>query len=866
VNIENNLQNFLHLVQKPSRYTGGELNLCAKDPEKVAIKVALAFPEVYEIGMSHLGIKILYHVINSLDYALADRVFSPWIDMEAQMKQRGLPLWGLETKLPLHDFDVVGFSLMHELLYTNVLTILDLGNIPLKSADRTESDPLVIAGGPCVTNPEPMAAFIDAFIIGEAEEIIVDIIDLFVDAKKGGISREETLFGLAGTKGVYVPAFYRPVYSKTGNYTGLEPVETGVPDRIQRQWPKTLKNSAYPKRPIVPLTRIVQDRLDVELFRGCTRGCRFCHAGFFYRPVRERSLKDIVNQVRQGLLYSGWDEFGLLSLSSSDYTNIEAVVSSLKEELLQKKVSCSLPSLRADNFSLDLAEMVSEIKKTGLTFAPEAGTDRLRRVINKEIDKQEILDTTRTAFSEGWNLIKCYFMVGLPTERDDDISGLVDLALSIYDIAKSAGRNNRLNVSVGSFVPKPHTPFQWEAFCPPVDLKAKILTIRQRLTARGIKVKWHSVEASKLEAMLSRGGREMARAVEEAWNLGCRFDEWTERQNPKRWEEAIHRCGLEEKALLAERNEHDVLPWDHIDIQVEKNHLIQERHLALKSKTTEDCRWSSCHGCGIPGSPQDIVLAKKETPCNINKVPRDLADQTQQSATTRYRLALQKNRPVRFVSHLDTTQILIRTLRILDLPVFYTQGLSPRPKVSSGPPLPTGVIGKEEIFDIFFARHEERDIATLMNRVLPKGLLVSRATRIPLNSPSPSSLLTWGNYIVTFPTNTLHVKKDVSEIIAAFDKSSVIPVEVERKGKSRSVDLKKAIADISIVSPSPLSISFMSKVLDPGGNTCSPFLLLRSLFGFNEEDIATTTIIRERLLTLDLRPLPTDAACDPGSG
>jgi radical SAM family uncharacterized protein/radical SAM-linked protein len=851
IDIDREIQRLLPLVQKPSRYIGGELNLIGKDPESVRIKVALAFPEVYEIGMSHLGIKILYHLINSRDDALADRVFTPWVDMESELRSRSLPLWGLETKLPLDAFDVVGFSLMHELMYSNVLTILDLGKIPLNSEDRSSLSPLVIAGGPCASNPEPMAPFVDAFVIGEGEEAIGEIVEFLASAKLEVQSREKKLIGLAGIEGIYVPRFYQPVYTTGGEYAGLNPIRSDVPTRIRKRFPTQLRDSFYPEAPLVPLSRIVQDRLDIELFRGCTRGCRFCHAGYFYRPVREKELEAVLGQVRSGLHKSGWEEFGLLSLSTSDYTCIERLLESLKDELSRENVSCSLPSLRIDNFSPSISGMVSGIKRTGLTFAPEAGTERLRKVINKDIVHEKILETARIAYYEGWNLIKCYFMIGLPTETQSDIDGLVGLALEIYNVGKGIDRNNRLNVSIGSFVPKPHTPFQWESFCPEKELRDKIRYIKTALHGRGIKVKWHSVSSSFLEALFSRGDRRMASVLQEAWSLGARFDEWTERFMRSTWEEAMERCDLNAEGVLRERSEEEPLPWDHIDLLIRKNHLKDERKKSLLAQTTEDCRWSRCNACGIPGAPDDILLSerRKSSPLH-SKSPMTKTPQAELNRT-RHRLIYQKGRPVRFLSHLDVIQLFMRSFRAAGLPVVFTRGRSPRPKISAGPPLPTGLIGSNELLDIFLNLEGELDVAGSIRPYLPNGLDVTASFPLPAGSKSPSSLLVWGDYEALLLESIPASFESISAAVEKFKLEETHTVIVSRKGKRRTVDLKKAVRNVVISSGPPISFSFLSKLLDMDGNTASPLLVLKTLFSFSREALAGVEIARKSLLTAD---------------
>ena len=598
------LERALRRVQKPGRYTGGEWNAVRKDWNGIDVKTAFAFPDAYEVGMSHLGLQILYNVVNMRPDALMERVFAPWTDMEEQMRKTGLPLFSLESRRPLRDFDIIGFTLQYELSFTNILNMLDLGGLPLRRADRAGGGyPLVVAGGPCSFNPEPLADFIDIFIIGEGEDAVNDLIDVFKKWRRLGDDRRQLLLDLAGIDGFYVPSLYRVEYNEEGKLASVLPADPGVPATVKKRAVTDLDGAQYPVRPLVPVIEAVHDRAMLEVQRGCTRGCRFCQAGVIYRPVREKEPETLLRQAGEVLQSTGWGEISLTSLSTSDYTRVRPLVRELTSRHGAGGINVSLPSLRVDAFSVDLAGEVQKVRRSSLTCAPEAGTQRLRDVINKGVTEENLLEAVSAAFAGGWQAVKLYFMIGLPTETDADLEGIADLARRVLNkgrgLARSPGRL-KVTVSVSSFVPKSHTPFQWEPQDTLEELRRKQTYLRQRLRGKGLVFNWHDPEGSFLEAVLSRGDRRLGAAIEAAWRRGCRFDGWSEHFNLDRWRRAFVETGVEPCDYANRRHSHqDALPWDHISVGVSKKYLALEHSRALAGEITPDCRAGKCPGCGL---------------------------------------------------------------------------------------------------------------------------------------------------------------------------------------------------------------------------------------------------------------------------
>ena len=595
------LEHILPRVQKPARYTGGEYNAVVKDRCSVDVRYALCFPDTYEIGMSNLGMRILYGVMNEMDGVWCERVFAPWLDMEEEMRREGIPLYGLESGDSIADFDLIGFSLGYEMAYSNVLNMLDLAGLPLRSEERYGLSPIVVAGGTCAYNPEPLAPFVDMFVLGEGEEVSQEIIHLYRKARDEYWSKEEFLAAAAQIGGVYVPSLYQVSYKSDGTLESVTPAE-GAPAVVTKRIVQDFDHSYFPVKTIVPSTEIVHDRVMLELFRGCIRGCRFCQAGYAYRPVRTRDPEILIQQGIEACKDSGYQEMTMSSLSTSDYRPLEHLCDGLLEWCEPNKVSLSLPSLRADNFSLGLMERVQHVRKSGLTFAPEAGTQRLRDAINKNVTEEDLLRSCRTAFSGGWSSVKLYFMLGLPTETDEDVLGIADLAEKVYQTWKEVTPNPKrgvtITVSTAWFVPKPHTAFQWEPQISMEEYLRRVKLLREHMKGRSIKYNWHDSRTSFLEAVFARGDRKVAEVIEYAWRHGAKFDAWSEGFDFGRWMEAFQACGVDPAFYANRTREKDELfPWDVTSVGVTRSFLWREREQAYAAVITPDCR-AKCSGCG----------------------------------------------------------------------------------------------------------------------------------------------------------------------------------------------------------------------------------------------------------------------------
>ncbi len=749
------LDPILPTVEKPGRYVGLERNVVRKDLSRATVTVALGFPDAYEIGMSHTGLKILYELVNRRAEFACERTYAPWVDLESRMRGAEIPLFTVESCAPVADFDVFGFSLQSELNYSNVPNMLDLAGLPVWQRDRRESDPIVLGGGPCTANPEPIADFFDAFLIGDAEEALLSMLDLLAKARAEGLTRRDVLGRLAGLDGMYVPSFYDVSYREDGRIAAITVNDARAPERARRTWVPVLKPEYYPDRPMVPSVEIVQDRLGLEVMRGCTQGCRFCQAGYWYRPVRELDPDDVVSMTKAFIAESGWSEVGLLSLSTADYSQIEPLVKCLAPQLSDRRVSISLPSLRAEAFSVGLADAVSEVRKSGFTFAPETGSDRLRRVINKTFTNADMIQAADVAFARGWDLIKVYTMIGLPTETKEDLDELVTLVQGILAQGRRYGRKE-VNVSVGPFVPKSWTPFQWAPFDGVELLEKKLGYLKDRFRrVRGAKMKWHEPREAEIECVLSRGDRRVARVIHTAWRSGVRFDGWSEHFRYDLWQRAFEAEGLPSSTWLRAYDLDEVLPWDVLDASITKRFLRVELVKAKKEMRTEDCKWGHCYACGVPGNGEDTVLARSmpgSLPAEDEAVSsaadpaayRDVAKGAayrqkpmpelpsavrrspgQTDRVVRHRVTFKKTGDARFLSHRNTMDAFERAIRASGLPARYSEGFNPHMKLSMGPALPLGLESRHEVFDVDGRAPFGTDAARVISEKLPPGLAVT---------------------------------------------------------------------------------------------------------------------------------------------
>lgn len=594
----------LSSVQKPARYTGGEFGSIIKPAEETEVTIALAFPDVYEVGMSYLGFKILYHLLNKEAGVQAERVYAPWVDMEAKMRERNIPLRTLETEKTLAECDIVGFTLQYELSYTNILNMLDLGGVPVLAAERGEADPFVIVGGPCVYNPEPLADFFDFAIIGEGEEVMIELMDCYKAWKKAGKvgGRKGFLNEVVKIKGIYVPSFYETVYNEDNTVAEVKALREDVPTVIEKRVVKDMNSIDFPTSPIVPFNDIVHDRIMLEVFRGCSRGCRFCHAGMVYRPVRERKPEVLKELARQLVDNTGYNEMSLVSLSSADYSCLAPLVHDLIAKFKDDRVSVSLPSLRIDSFSVDIAKEVQAVRKSGLTFAPEAGSQKMRDVINKGVTEEDLMNAVAAAFKSGWNSVKLYFMIGLPFETDEDLLAIADLAKKVqYKYYEITGKRGcKVTVSASGFVPKPYTAFQWFAQNDIETLRRKQFLLKDALKVKNITFQYHDAKTSIVEAIFARGDRRLGKVLLTAWQKGARFDGWSDCFSYDRWLESMAECGLDKDFYAARtRGENEVFPWKHVQPAVSRKFLWREWQKAQAQELTHDCRRSTCTGCGV---------------------------------------------------------------------------------------------------------------------------------------------------------------------------------------------------------------------------------------------------------------------------
>ncbi len=800
----------LPLVAKPHRYVGHERGIARKQWGAARVRMLFCYPDLYEVGMSHPGTQILYHIVNRRAEWLMERAYAPWPDMEALMRKRAIPLYSLESRRPARDFDLIGFTLQSELTYTNVLTMLDLAGLPLRQAERREGDALVMAGGPCASNPEPMAAFVDAFLLGDAEEALPEILALVADWKAGvGVQTREHLLWRLATEvaGVYVPSLYRVPVSGGA----AQPVDPRLASPVRARVVPSLRPDDHPRRMLVPLAEVTHERLPIEVQRGCVRGCRFCQAGYLYRPVRERGVGDCVAIAQEGMQHGGNEEISLLSLSTADHSRVGALVGAVSRAAAARDVAVALPSLRADSFSLELAESASRVRRTGFTFALEAGSERLRKVINKGLREADILGAVAGAFEAGWSGVKLYLMTGHPTESETDLAELAQLFGRIRAIVgRYPGRS--VSLSISPFVPKPHTPFQWERQDSLEETRAKLRWIRKHLSGAGVEVKHHDLEATAIEGLISRGGRETADLIEGAWRRGARFDEWTEQMHPEAWTAALAEAGDSLEQRFRERGEGESLPWDVVSYGLARRWLLRERHKAYAGILTEECKQGRCSACGVCDfETLRNVLAAEETGVGDwgvgigeSAVRREQGNPRPQPPTPKpqwIRFRYAKGTRVRFLSHLDVLRELLRTFRRTGVPVVRSGGFMPRPRVSAGPALGTGWTSGSEWLDLELAGEWDAGrLARLLedlNRHAGSGLSFL-AAGVLRRGPSLGASVERSAYRATFPEPPFEpafARLDAG--CRAFLSRDAVPFVRERAARRRTVDLRPLVYDLA---------------------------------------------------------------------
>ncbi|MCP4627241.1 MAG: TIGR03960 family B12-binding radical SAM protein [bacterium] len=827
------LDDLLPLVEKPSRYLGSEINTIKKNLDQVKLRFALAFPDLYEIGTSHFGMQILYHILNSDPDIAAERVFAPAVDMDALLKKTGQTILSLESRAPLGCFDIIGFSLLYELNFTNVLTILDLADIPFLAAERDRSHPLIIAGGPCTCNPEPMADFFDAMVVGDGENVIMQLAGEWLQWKKDESGSKETLLHRwSQIDGVYIPSFFEPQFDDRG-FQALVPRFSNY-TRVSRAIIDDLDRMPFPEKPVIPFGRPVHDRLRLEVSRGCTRGCRFCQAGMIYRPVRERSPEHLMSLAADSIEATGYEDISLLSLSTGDYGCLAPLIERLMARFGSENVAVSLPSLRAGTLTSKLMKLIQQVRKTGFTIAPEAGSQRLRDVINKNISEREIIETVQDAFQLGWQVIKLYFMIGLPTETEDDLRALVDLVKKLPKIKGKNLRRSKINVSVATFIPKSHTPFQWASQISPAESKSKIRWIHNQLKIPGVRFKWQDPKVSQLEGLWARGDRRLNRLLVAAYNRGCRFDGWSDRFNYDLWQEAITAEGIEADFFTSRtRDVAEPLPWDHIDNQVSRSFLARELANALEHNLTEDCRNGSCQECGTC----DFEKIEPRTYRSFEKQP-DLTCQAPDNVNIDFKslsVFYSKQGQAKYFGHLEMVNVFLRAVKRAGIHMKYSEGFHPKPKISFDDPLPIGIESDRERFIMKVPGSIDPDAVTqALNTQLPEGLvIISSKFMTPIAKPeTPGS----STYQVTLRDG--HFNEDD---LRSFIKRSDVTLSLSnRKGKLKKINLKDMVKEIEWLDSRQLRVSLSAET----GKTLRPAHILGPIFHISEDQIKLARVVK----------------------